>query len=69
MPEAIAFVAGLHDVAVVRQPIQQRRGHLRVAEHTRPFGEVEIRCNGNTRAPDYGQLSPSGIKEPGISGI
>jgi hypothetical protein len=31
--EAMALVAGFDDVAVVRQPVQQRRRHLGVAEH------------------------------------
>jgi len=47
MAETVAFVAGLHDVAVMRQPVQQCRGHLRVAEHTGPFSEVQIRCHRN----------------------
>ena len=40
--DAVALVAGLHDVAVVREPVQQRRGHLRVAEDGAPFGEVQV---------------------------
>ena len=35
-------VARLHDVAVVGQPVQQRRGHLGVAEHAGPFGEAQV---------------------------
>ena len=34
--EPPAVVAGLDDVAVVRQSVEQRRGHLGVAEHARP---------------------------------
>ena len=37
-----AGVAGLQDVAVVRQPVEQRRGHLRVAEHARPLGKWQV---------------------------
>ena len=37
--EAMGFVARLNDVAVVRQPIQQRRGEFGIAEHTAPFRE------------------------------
>ena len=40
--EAPAVIAGLDDVAVVGQPIEQRGRHLDVAEHTRPFTEGEI---------------------------
>ncbi len=35
--EAPALVAGLDDVAMVGQPIQQRRGHPGVAEDARPL--------------------------------
>ena len=40
--EAPALVAGLDDVAVMRQAIEQRGRHLGVAEHARPFAESEI---------------------------
>ena len=40
--EAPAVVAGLDDVAVVGQSIEQRGRHLGIAEHTRPFTEGEI---------------------------
>ena len=42
VPETERLVAGLHDMAVMRQPVEQRRGHLGVAEHARPFGEGQI---------------------------
>src|ERR1700736_3634484 len=40
--EALALVAGLDDVAVVSQAIEQRGRHLGVAEHAGPFTEGEI---------------------------
>ena len=40
--EAPAFVAGFDDFAVVRQAVEERRGHLGVAEDTRPVAEGEI---------------------------
>ena len=40
--EAPALVAGLDDVAVVSKTIEQSRGHLRIAEHARPFAEGEV---------------------------
>jgi hypothetical protein len=40
--EAPTVVAGFGDVAVVGQPIEQRGGHLGVAEHARPFAEGQI---------------------------
>ena len=41
--EAPAVVAGLDDVAVVSQAVEQRGRHLGVAEHAGPFTEGEIR--------------------------
>ena len=35
--EAVALVAGLHDVAMVGQPVEQGRGHLGVSEDGRPL--------------------------------
>ena len=42
--EAVAVVAGFRDVAVMRKAVEQRRGHLRIAEHGTcgPLGEVEV---------------------------
>src|SRR5271165_4737554 len=40
--EAPAFVPGLDDVTVMGEAIEERRGHLWVSEHARPFTEGEI---------------------------
>ena len=40
--EAPAFVAGFDDLAVVCQAVEQRGGHLRVAEDGGPFAKGEI---------------------------
>ena len=40
---APAVVAGLDDVAVMGEPVEQRRGHLGIGEHRGPFGEGEVR--------------------------
>ena len=40
--EAPAVVAGLDDVAVMGQAVEQRGRHLGVAEHAGPFAEGEI---------------------------
>src|SRR3546814_6225200 len=40
--EPPAVVAGLDDVAVMGEPIEQRGRHLGVAEHGRPFAEREV---------------------------
>ena len=49
--ESPGFVAGLDDVAVMGDAIQQCGGHLLIVEHLRPFGEREV--GGN----DYRDLS------------
>jgi len=46
--EAPAVVAGLDDVAVVGQPIEQRGRHLGVSEHAGPFAEGEV-CGDDDR--------------------
>lgn len=40
--EAVAVVVGLDDVAVVREPIEQRGGHLGIAEDARPLRETQV---------------------------
>ena len=40
--EPPALVAGFYDIAVMREPVQQRSGHLGVAENAWPFAECEI---------------------------
>ena len=40
--EAPAFVAGLDDLAMVGEPVEQRGGHLRVAEDGRPLTERQV---------------------------
>ena len=40
--EAPALVAGLDDVAVMGEAVEQRGGHLGIAEDARPFAEGEI---------------------------
>ena len=39
---AVRVVARFDDIAMVRQPVQQRRGHLGVAKHGRPFREAQV---------------------------
>src|SRR5947209_1197724 len=43
--EAPAFVAGLDDVAVVREAVQQGRSHFGISENARPFAKGEIGCD------------------------
>ena len=49
MPEAERFIARLHDMAVMRQSIQQRCRHLGIAKDARPFGEGQVRRNHHAR--------------------
>ena len=42
MLEPVAVVGGLEDMAVVREPIEQRGGQLGITEHGRPFGEAQV---------------------------
>lgn len=42
MTEPLGLVAGLDDVAVVGQEVQQRRGHLCIAEHRGPLREGQV---------------------------
>ena len=37
LQEAVALVAGLHEVAMMGQPVEQGRGHLGVSEYGRPL--------------------------------
>ena len=48
--EAPALVAGLDDLAVMGQPVDQRSGHLGVAEHGRRFSERGVRGRVDGRA-------------------
>ena len=45
--EAPAVVAGLDDVTVVGQSIEQRGGHLGVPEDARPFTEGQVGRDDN----------------------
>jgi hypothetical protein len=40
--ETPAFVTRLDDLAVMCQAVEQGRSHLGIAEHARPFTEVEV---------------------------
>ena len=42
VPEPPALIAGFNDVAMVSERVEQRGGHLGVAEHGRPLAEGEV---------------------------
>ena len=48
--EAVGFITGFDDVAMMRESIQQRRGELGIAEYTAPFREGQVRRNDHTGA-------------------
>jgi hypothetical protein len=55
-------------VAVVREPVQQRRGHLRVDEHAGPLGEVQVGRDHDAGvlvqlAQQVEQQGPAGLAE------
>lgn len=45
VPEAVGRVAGLRDVAVVREPVDQCRGHFRITEDAGPLAEDQVGRN------------------------
>ena len=49
--EAEAVVSGFKDVAMMREPVQQRGCHLGITEDAGPFAEAEVR-----RDDDAGSL-------------
>ena len=63
--EAPTVVTGLDDVAMVSQAVEQRGGHLGIAEHARPFTEREI---GVAMIKAYLALSNEGKVEPAERG-
>lgn len=42
MLEAPTIIAGLDDVAMVGEPVEQGGGHLGIAEHARPLAERQV---------------------------
>src|SRR5450432_2180663 len=43
--EAEAVISGFEDVAAMGEAVEQRRRHLGIAEHGRPFAEAQVRCD------------------------
>ena len=70
LPEAPALVPGLHDLAMVRETVEQGRRHLSVAEHQRPLQERQVRLTmasaghqvpGEVQASTHNRLSQGGV--------
>ena len=49
--ELVRLVAGLHDVTVMRESIQQGRRHLGVPKDTRPFRETQVGRDDDAGVP------------------
>ena len=43
--EALGVISGFENVTVVSDAVEERGGHLGIAEDRDPFGEAEIGCN------------------------
>jgi hypothetical protein len=50
----------------MREAVQQGGGHLRVAEHTRPFSEVQIRRDHHAGVPVQGCIANTGARAAAI---
>ena len=47
MLESVGLIARLHDMAVMGEPVQERRRHLGIAKHAGPLGEAQVRGDGH----------------------
>jgi hypothetical protein len=70
--EAPTLVAGLDDVTVMRETIEERGGHLWVAKGAGPFTEGEICCDDDRRtfvetADQVEQELAAGLRERKIA--
>ena len=45
--EPVAVIAGLKNMAVMREPVEQCRGHLGIPEHTGPLAEAQVGGDNN----------------------
>ena len=68
MLEAPTVVAGLDDVAVMGEAIEQGGGHLRITEHGGPFAECQVRRHDHRgllvqTADHMEQQLPAGLGE------
>ena len=53
--EALGFVVRFHDVAVMREPIEQRGGHLGIDEHAAPLAKTQVGLSRNPRPSHLGE--------------
>ena len=66
MPEAPTLVAGLHQMAMVCEPIQQCRGHFHITKHLPPLGKPQI--GGDQHAGTLVQLGQQ-VKQQRATGL
>ena len=62
----VAVVAGLHDVAVVGEAVEQRRHHLSVPEYAAPFREAQV--GGDDDAGALVEFADE-VEQQGTSGL
>ncbi len=48
MQKAARLIAQFNDAAVMGESIEQRRGHLGIAKHVRPFGKGQVGHDNHT---------------------
>lgn len=48
--EPVAVVAGFQNMAVMRESVQQRRGHLGISEHIGPLAKAQVGGDHDARA-------------------
>jgi hypothetical protein len=46
--EVVTVVAGLQDMAMMGQAVEQRRGQFGITEHAGPFGKIQVRGDDDT---------------------
>lgn len=56
--EALAFVTSFHDLAVVREAVDKRGGHLGVSKDARPFSERKVGRDNNRGAFKHAPVNP-----------
>ena len=63
--EPVAVVAGFQNMAVMREPVEQCRGHLGIPEHTGPLAEAQVGGDHDAGAlVEFGQqVEQQGIRK------
>ena len=72
VPESVGLVAGLDDVAMVGEPVQQSRGHLGVGKNAGPFAKDQVGRDDHAGVlvklgQQVKQQRPAGLRERQIA--